>query len=130
MHFITSKQIYSYRKLNLLLTNSIYIVFLPLEMQRKLKQTKVYHTFYQFVWKKMAHEPLKVASSKTLFSSVYVSGKSCFDECFLLHEINWKTLLFIKVIRFSEVILTAMLMFWLKPEFWKSQKLPPEVFYK
>ena len=41
LHFIKSKQIYTSRKLNLPLTNNIYLVFLPLEMQRKLKQTKV-----------------------------------------------------------------------------------------
>ena len=60
----------------------MYLVFLPLEMQRKLKQTKVYHTFYHFVSKYTTHKPLKVAAPKTLFSSVYVSGKTCFDECF------------------------------------------------
>ena len=31
-HFITSNQIYRYRKLNLSLTNNFYLVFLPLEM--------------------------------------------------------------------------------------------------
>ena len=49
LHFIPSNKIYTYRKLNLSLTNSIYLVFLPLEMQRKLTQTKVYHTFFHFV---------------------------------------------------------------------------------
>ena len=68
---ITSKQIHSYRKLNLPLTNSIYLVFLPLEIQRKLKETKVYHSFFSHC--------LKIAAPKTLFSSVYVIGKTCFD---------------------------------------------------
>ena len=54
LHFITSTQIYSYRKLNLPLTNSICLVFLTLEMQRELKQTKVYNIFFLFVWKEIA----------------------------------------------------------------------------
>ena len=32
LHFITSNQIYTYRKLSFPLTNSTYLVFLPLEM--------------------------------------------------------------------------------------------------
>ena len=38
--FVTSKQIPTYRKLNLPLTSSIYFVFLHLEMQETLEQTK------------------------------------------------------------------------------------------
>ena len=30
----------------------------------------------------MTHKPLKVAAGKTLFSSVYVIGTSCFNEMF------------------------------------------------
>ena len=35
LHFVTSSQISIYRKLNLLLISNIYLLFLPLEMQRK-----------------------------------------------------------------------------------------------
>ena len=49
LHFVTSNQMCTYRKLNLPITCSIYLVFLPLEMQRTLKQTKVYYTFFYFV---------------------------------------------------------------------------------
>ena len=33
---------------------------------------------------------------------------------------NWKTLLFLKVFRYTEIFLTAMLLFTLKPVFWKK----------
>ena len=69
-------------------TNSIYVVFLPLEMQRKLKQTKEYHMFFQFVWKETTHKPLKVVASKNIFCSMYIIGRTCFDECFLFHVRN------------------------------------------
>ena len=86
--FVTPSQISTYRKLNLSLTSSIYLVFLTLEMQRKLKQTKVHHTFFYFVGKETTHKPLKVAAVKTLFSSVYVTGTTSFDECFLFYVIT------------------------------------------
>ena len=37
LHFVTSNHISTYRKLNLLLASSAYLVFLPLEMQRRLQ---------------------------------------------------------------------------------------------
>ena len=39
LHFITSNQTSTYRKLNLPLSSSIFFAFLPLEMQNRLKQT-------------------------------------------------------------------------------------------
>ena len=41
LHFATSNQISTYKKLNLPLTSSNYFVFLPLEMQNRLEQTEV-----------------------------------------------------------------------------------------
>ena len=41
LYFATSNQIFIYKKLNLALTSSIYLVFLPLEMQKRPKETKV-----------------------------------------------------------------------------------------
>ena len=81
LHFIISNKTLTYRKLCLPLASSISLVFLPLEMQKGLKQTKVYDTFFYFVWKEMTHKPLKVAAVETLFSRVYVIGTACFDEC-------------------------------------------------
>ena len=84
LHFVTSNQISTQRELNLPLINSIYFIFLPLEMQKRLKQSKVYHTFSYFVRKEMTHKPLKVAAAKFLFSSGYLIGTICLAECFLL----------------------------------------------
>ena len=58
LYFVRSNQISTYRKLNLPLTSSIYFVFLPLEIQKRLEQTKVYHAFSYFVWKETSHKPL------------------------------------------------------------------------
>ena len=97
LHFVTSNQIFTDRKLNLPFTSSIYVGFWLLEMLKWLKQTKIYHTFFYFAWKETTHKPLQMPAAKTFFSSVYVSGTTCFDECFLFCVINWKTLLFMKV---------------------------------
>ena len=88
LHFATSNQMSTYRKLNLPLTSSNYFVFLSLEMQKRLEQTKVYHALSYFVCKKTTHKLLKVAAAKTLFSSVFVIGTTCFDECFLFYVIH------------------------------------------
>ena len=96
LHFVTSNQISTYRKLNLPLISSIYFVFLPLEMQKRLKQTKVCHAFSYFVWKETTHKPLKVAAAIILFSCVYVIGTACFGQCFSFsvitkrHYFSWK----------------------------------------
>ena len=63
LYFLTSNQISTYRKLKLPLTSSIYFVFLPLEIQKRLELTKIYHAFSYFVRKEMSHKPLKVAAA-------------------------------------------------------------------
>ena len=102
LHFLTSNQISTFRKpnlplsLSLSLSSSIYFVFLPLEMQKRLKQTKVCHAFSYFVWKETTHKHLKVAAAIILFSSVYVIGTACFGQCFSFsvitkrHYFSWK----------------------------------------
>ena len=40
LRFVTSNQLSADRKLNLPLTSSVYVFFFPLEMQKRLKQTK------------------------------------------------------------------------------------------
>ena len=82
LHFVASNQLSTDRKLNLPLTSSIYFVLFPLEMQKRLKQTKVYHAFSHFVWKETTHKPLKVPAARTLFFSVYVIATTCFGQCF------------------------------------------------
>ena len=88
LHFVTSNQAFTDGKLNLPSTSSIYVAFLPLEMQKWLQQIKIYHTFSYFVWKETTYKPLQVPAAKTLFSSVYVIGATCFDERFLFYVIT------------------------------------------
>ena len=105
LHFVRSNQISPYWKLNLPLSSSIYFVFLPLEMQKRLKQTKVCHAFSYFVWKEATHKPLKVAAANSLFSSVYVIGTTCFDECFSFyvitkrHYFSWKFIITLRLFK-------------------------------
>ena len=68
LHCIKSNQISTYRKLNFSLTRSIYFVFLPLEMEKRLEQTKLYHSFSYVFLKETTHKLLKVAATKILFS--------------------------------------------------------------
>ena len=72
-----------YRKLILLLKNSIYLVFSSLEMQGRLLQTKYTPT---------SHKTLKVADTKNLFSSVHVIDAVCLMNVFILCD-NWNTFL-------------------------------------
>ena len=44
--------------------------------------------FFCSVWKEITRKPLKIAASKIIFFSVYLTGKTCFDECFLFHVIT------------------------------------------
>ena len=118
--FVASIQLSTNRKLNLPLTSSVYFVFFPLEMQKRLKQTKIYHAFSHFVWKETTHKPLKVPAARTLFFSVYVIATTCFDQCFFILCDTWKTLLFLKVYRSSETVLSDMLLLSLKPVYCKK----------
>ena len=61
--------------------SSTYLVVLPLKMQRRLTEQSIPH-FFTLSEKETTHKPLKVAAAKTLFSSMYVTGTTCFDECF------------------------------------------------
>ena len=88
LHFVTWNQTFTDRKLNLPFTSSIHVSFLPLEMQKWLEQTKIYHTFSYVVWQETTHKPLQVPAAKTFFSSVYVIRTTCFDECFLFYVIT------------------------------------------
>ena len=76
LRFSTSNSLSTYRKTNLLFTNSICLVFSSLENQRRSQPTKVLYS-----WLKIAvYKPLKVAN---IFSSVYVIDTICLDKYFL-----------------------------------------------
>ena len=46
---------------------------------------------------KKHHKPFKLPAAKNLFSSLYITGTTCFDECFLFHVGNGSFLFFMKV---------------------------------
>ena len=107
LQFVTSNQISTYRKLNLPLTGSIYLVFFPLQIQKKLNQIKACHVLFYVTWKETTHKPLKLAAAKRLFSSVYIIGTTCFNECFSVYVLT-KTLLFVKDHRYSDTFLNVI----------------------
>ena len=73
----------TFKTVNSLFLNSIYLVFSYLEMQRRLILAKVFRS----VWDETTHKISKVATSKSFFSSVYVIGLTFFDD-FLFHVIT------------------------------------------
>ena len=79
-----------YGKLNLLLRNSIYLIFLSVEIQSRLVQTKLYYQIFSLCLKRNVSQTSKIATAKNLFPSVYVIGEGCFYECFLFHVIIWR----------------------------------------
>ena len=93
-------------------TSSIYFIFLPHEMQRRLKQTIVNHAISYFIsyLSYFRNDPrtAKVAAAKT--KRVYVIGTTCFDECFVFyvitgrHYFSWK---FIVTLRFFKCHVAA-----------------------
>ena len=116
LHFITSNQISIYRKLNLPLTNSIYLAFLPLEMQRRLKLTKVYYMFFTFSEKKRP----SCDSYKDFSLQCVCYWNNLLQWMIFIPYDSWKTLLFMKIYRFSEVFLSTMLMPSLRSVFWNK----------
>ena len=52
--------------------------------------------------KRTTHKPLKVAAAKSISSSVYVTGTTCFDECFLFYVIAARNHFLFKVNSYSE----------------------------
>ena len=70
--------------------------------------------------KKTTHKYLKVAAAETIFSNVCVIGKPCFSmnvSYFMWQLEDITILLFMKVYRYFETFLTAMLLPSLKPVF-------------
>ena len=126
LHFAKANQISTYRKLNLSLTSSIYFVFLPLEMQKRLEQTKVkvYHSFSYLVCKETTNKLLKAVALKNLFSSVYVIGTTYFDECFLFYVITgrhyfpWKFIVTLRLLKRHVAAFFSLLVFWKKSIFY------------
>ena len=122
LHFFQTP---TYRKPNLPLTSSIYLVFLPLEMQGKLKQTKVYHMFVLLVLKETNDKSSKSGSSKNPFLQCTCYWYNLLRWMFFILCENWKALLFMIVYRYSEILLTVMSLLSLKPLFWRKSVFHP-----
>ena len=64
--------------------NSTYFVFSSPGIQRRLMQSKVSYRFFLLCPKRNA-QIFKSRSCKKSLSSVYVLGRTCFNECLLFH---------------------------------------------
>ena len=87
LHFLRPKEVSTYRKLNLTLITSFYLVFFTFRSAKKtLTEQSIPHTF--LLWRETTHKPSKVAAGKTLFSRMYIIGTTCFNKCFLFCRIT------------------------------------------
>ena len=87
LHFVTSNQISTYRKLNFASHKQYFFSLLHSTNVKKtgLDQS-ILHIFYSE--KIVTGKPLKVAAAKILFSSLNVIHTTCFDECFSFYVIT------------------------------------------
>ena len=120
LHSVTSNQIPTYRKLNLPLTSSIYFVFWPLEMQKKTRTDQSIPRVFLLCLKRNDPQTFTSASCKNPFLQCVCYWYNLLRWMFFILCDNWKTLLFMKVCRYSEIFLSAMLLLSLKPVFWKK----------
>ena len=120
LHSVTSNQISTYRDLNLPLTSSIYFVFLPLEMQKKTRTDQSIPRVFLLCLKRNDPQTFKSGSCKNPFLQCVCYCYNLLRWMFFILCDNWKTLLFMKVCRYSEIFLSAMLLLSLKPVFWKK----------
>ena len=117
-HFVTSNQICSHSKMKFA-SHKQYLLSLLTSRNTKKIQTdrSIPHVFSLFLKRNDPHKPLNAAAPKILSPVCMSLVKFASMNAFYYY---WKTLLFIKVYRFSEVILTVMMMLLLKPVFWKK----------
>ena len=120
----TSNQISTYIKLNLPLTSNIYFVFLPLEMQKTRTGQSIPRVFLLCL-KRNNPQTFKSGRWKNSFLQPVFYCYNLLRWMFFVLCDNWKALLLMKVYRYSEIFLSAMLLLSLKPVFWKMS-----VFYR
>ena len=96
---------------------SVYSLYFSLEIQRRLMQTIILEKSSYSVCKERPRKPLKVAAAKNLFSSVYISDTTCFDECFLFHVTTSGHYFSQKIIAAVTFFPSAILLHSLKLEF-------------
>ena len=121
LDFVTWNQISKCKKLNLSLTSSIYLVVLPIEMQRRFKQTNIYHTHFTLSEKKRP-KGFKCSSCKNPFFQCVCYWNDLLRLMLFIPCYNCKTLLFKKVYSYFKIFwrLTTMLLLSLKIVFWKK----------
>ena len=117
VHSVTSNQISTFRKLNLCLTSSIYLVFLPLEMLKKARTDQNIPRVFLLFLKRNDPQTFKSGSCKNPFLQCVCYCYNLFRRMFFILCDNLNTLLFMKVCRYSEIFLSAMLLLSLKTEF-------------
>ena len=83
LHFVKSKQISTYRKLNFPFPSSLFSLLTCRNAKRTQKDESKLLVLLLFRKETIPRQTLKVAAAKTLFSSVYVIDTTCLDECFL-----------------------------------------------
>ena len=71
------------------------------EMQRRLRQTKVYYELFYWVSKEVSQKLLKVAAAKKFFPSLFIIDRTSFDECFLFYVITASSI-FTQIYRYPE----------------------------
>ena len=89
LHFVTSNQIYPFRKLNLPLSSSISFVFLPLEMQKKTQTDESMPRVFLLCLKRNDPQTFKSASCKSF--SFYVITKRQFSVTLRLFKRHFAT---------------------------------------
>ena len=94
LHFVTSNQISTSKKLNLCFSQALFIT----SINAKTSQTdQSIPRVFSLCLKRTTHKPLKVAAAKILSCSVYVIGTTFFDECFLFYMITERHYFSIKI---------------------------------
>ena len=116
LHPVTWDQIFTGGKLNFTLTNSILLVFLPLEMQKT--DQSIQHVF-SLCLKRNDSETFKSSSCKKPFLQCESYWYNLLWRMFLILYYNWKTLFFTQVYSLIVCFLSAMLLISLKHVFWK-----------
>ena len=102
MHFVKSNLRFTYRKLNFLLTSSNYFFFLPLEIQKQTWTDQSIPLIFLLCLKRNGQQTFKSSSCKSIFLQCVHYWYNLLRRMFFIVFDNWKTLLFMKVCRYSE----------------------------
>ena len=97
----TSGEISTSGKLNFLPISSIYLVFSPQEMWRRLMWNKIYYKFFYSVWN--VSQTFKSSSSRKVFLKCVYHWYNLLRRMFLVPCDNRKTLFFIQIYHYPEI---------------------------